>query len=139
MLRSAARFAIVGLVNTGVYYGSYLVLRAWMHYVAAHLVATVIAMVVSFFLNCLWTFRVRPTWRRFALWPLTNMVNYLLTTVGVVVLVEGLRVDQRLAPLLAAAAAIPVTFLLSRRLMGGGDGPAAGRPAALRRMFAPRP
>jgi putative flippase GtrA len=37
----------------------------------------------------------------------------------VVVLVEWLGVDEHIAPLLAAAAAIPVTFLLSRRVLSG--------------------
>ncbi len=119
MLRHAARFAVVGVVNTGVYYGSYLLLRLVVHYLAAHLLAIVIAMVGSFLLNCWWTFRTRPTWRKFALWPLTNATYYVMTTVGVVVLVEWLDVDQRVAPLVAAVAAIPVTFLLSRRVLFG--------------------
>ena len=62
-----------------------------------------------------------PTWRKFFLWPLTNATNYVMTTVGVVVLVQWLSVDERVAPLIAAAAAIPVTFLLSRRLLDSGD------------------
>lgn len=114
-----ARFAVVGVLNTGVYYGTYLLLSTVLHYLAAHLLAITVAMVVSFFLNCLWTFRTRPTWRKFALFPLTNATNYLLTTAGVVVLVEWLGVDEHIAPLLAAAAAIPVTFLLSRRVLSG--------------------
>jgi putative flippase GtrA len=120
-LRHAAKFAVTGVLNTGVYYGTYLVLRAVTHYLVAHLLAVVVSMVFSFFVNCLWTFRTRPTWRKFALWPLTNLTNYLITTVGVVVLVEQLGMDQRIAPLVAAAAAIPVTFLLSRRLLVGRD------------------
>lgn len=119
MIRYVARFGVVGVLNTGVYYGSYLALRQVVHYLVAHLLAILVAMVVSFFLNCLWTFRTPPTWRKFALWPLTNATNYVLTTVGVVLLVEWLHVDQRVAPLLAAAAAIPVTFLLSRRVLLG--------------------
>jgi len=122
-LRPVARFAVVGVVNTGVYYGTYLLLRTVVHYLAAHLGAIAVAMVVSFFLNCLWTFRTRPTWRKFALFPLTNATNYVMTTVGVVVLVEWFGMDERLAPLVAAAAAIPVTYLLSRRVL-------TGRPAA---------
>jgi putative flippase GtrA len=122
-LSHVTRFAVVGVVNTGVYYGTYLLLSTVLHYLAAHLLAIVVSMVVSFFLNCLWTFRTRPTWRKFALFPLTNATNYLLTTTGVVVLVEWLEVDEHIAPLLAAAAAIPVTFLLSRRVL-------SGRPAA---------
>jgi putative flippase GtrA len=121
MWRHAAKFAVVGVFNTGVYYGSYLLLRMAVHYLAAHAIAIAIAMVGSFLLNCFWTFRTRPTWRKFALWPLTNATNYVMTTVGVVVLVEWLEVDQRVAPLIAAAAAIPVTFLLSRRVLTGGQ------------------
>ncbi|MBB3086104.1 GtrA family protein [Geodermatophilus sabuli] len=118
-LRPVVRFAAVGVVNTGVYYGTYLLLRTVMHYLAAHLSAIAVAMVVSFFLNCYWTFRTRPTWRKFALWPLTNATNYVMTTVGVVVLVEWVGLGERIAPLVAAAAAIPVTYLLSRRLLAG--------------------
>jgi putative flippase GtrA len=122
MVRSALKFGVVGVVNTGVYYGSYLLLRLLVPYFAAHLVALAVAMVASFFLNCYWTFRTRPTWRKFALFPLTNITNYVMITVGVVVLVEWLRVDPRIAPLLAAVAAIPVTFLLSRRVLTGRPG-----------------
>ena len=129
MLRHAAKFAVVGVLNTGVYYGSYLLLRLVVHYLAAHLLAIVIAMVGSFLLNCWWTFRTRPTWRKFALWPLTNATNYVMTTVGVVVLVEWLDVDQRAAPLVAAVAAIPVTFLLSRRVLFGRPEPGGAASA----------
>ena len=131
MLRSVAKFGLVGLVNTGVYYGAYLAIRLLAPYFVAHLLALAVAMVGSFFLNCYWTFRTRPTWRKFALFPLTNAANYVTITVGVVVLVEWLGVASRIAPLIAAVAAIPVTFLLSRRVLAGrpdpGTGP--GRPA----------
>ncbi|MBT1191375.1 GtrA family protein [Rhodococcus kroppenstedtii] len=113
------RFALVGVLNTGVYYGLYLLFRLAVPYWMAHLLAIACAMVFSFFLNCLYTFRTRPTWRKFALWPLTNATNYVMTTVGVIVFVSGLGMDERIAPLVAAAAAIPVTFLLSRRLLVG--------------------
>lgn len=78
---------------------------------------------VGSFLNCYWTFQTRPTWRKFALFPLTNATNYVLTTVGVVVLVEWLGVDEHLAPLVVALAAIPVTFVLSRRVLAGSHRP----------------
>ncbi|MCF6744553.1 GtrA family protein [Blastococcus sp. KM273128] len=128
-MHHASRFFVVGVVNTGVYYGTYLLLGLVAHYLVAHLGAILVAMVGSFLLNCYWTFRTRPTWRKLALFPLTNATNYVMTTAGVVVLVEWLGVDERLAPLVAAVAAIPVTFLLSRRLLiGRSAAPAA--PAA---------
>ncbi|MBM4481371.1 GtrA family protein [Rhodococcus hoagii] len=117
MMRHILRFGVVGVVNTGVYYALYLVFNTVMPYLAAHLLAIAISMVGSFFLNCYWTFRTRPTWRKFALFPLTNATNYIVTTVGMVLLVTFLGVDDRIAPLIAAVAAIPVTFLLSRRIL----------------------
>jgi putative flippase GtrA len=131
MLRHLVKFAAVGVVNTGVYYGSYLVLRLFLHYLIAHLLALAVGMVGSFFLNSLWTFRTRPTWRKFALWPLTNATNYLMTTVGVVVLVAWVHLDQRIAPLVATVAAIPVSFLLSRRVLTGGGEPDVAAPGLL--------
>lgn len=126
MLRSAARFGVVGLVNTGVYYGFYLVLRLVLPYLAAHLLSLAVAMLTSFLLNCYWTFRTRPTWRKLALFPLTNAASYLMITVGVVVLVEWLGVDPRIAPLAALLLAVPVTFLLSRTILTGRKAPVSG-------------
>jgi putative flippase GtrA len=117
MRGAVVRFAVVGVVNTGVYYGVYLLLRALMPYVVATVAALAVAMVGSFFLSCYWTFRTRPTWRKFALFPLGNVSSYAMTTLGVVVLVEWVGLDDRLAPLLAAVAALPVTFLLSRWIL----------------------
>ncbi len=119
---------MAGAINTGVYYGLYLLLHTVLPYLAAHLIAIFIAMVGSFFLNCHWTFQTPPTWRKFALFPLTNATNYIVTTLGVVVLVEWFGVDERVAPLLAAVAAIPVTFVLSRRVLTGPHRPSRLRP-----------
>jgi putative flippase GtrA len=119
LLRHVNRFVVVGVINTAVYYALYLLLRTVIPYLAAHLIAIFIAMIGSFFLNCYWTFQTPPTWRKFALFPLTNATNYIVTTLGVVVLIEWFGVDQRWAPLIAAAAAIPVTFMLSRRVLTG--------------------
>lgn len=117
LLRHAARFTVVGFINTGVYYGFYLLLRLAMPYIVAHVLAILIAMVGSFFLNTYWTFRTRPTWKKFLVFPLTNLTNYVVQTVGLAVLVEFFAMDERIAPLVAAVFAIPVTFLLSRKIL----------------------
>lgn len=117
IVKHAAKFTVVGFINTGVYYVLYLLFREVMPYIAAHLVATAFAMVGSFFLNTYWTFRTKPTWRKFAIFPLTNLTNYVVQTVGLFALVEFLSVDERIAPLIAAVVAIPITFLLSRKIL----------------------
>jgi putative flippase GtrA len=113
------RFALVGVVNTATYYAMYLVLREPIGYLAAHVVAFALSTVGSFLLNSYVTYRTRPTWRKFVLFPLTVAANFVITTVGVTLLVEVFDVDERIAPLLAAAVAIPATFLATRYVLVG--------------------
>jgi putative flippase GtrA len=113
------RFAVVGVVNTATYYATYLLLREPIGYLAAHVVAFALSTVGSFFLNSYVTYRTSPTWRKFVLFPLTVATNFVITTVGVTVLVELVHVDERIAPLLAAAAAIPATFVATRHILLG--------------------
>ncbi|WP_418957453.1 GtrA family protein [Streptomyces tritici] len=115
------RFALVGAVNTGTYYGLYLLFGLRLPYLAAHVLAFLLSMVGSFFLTSYFTYRTRPTWRKFLLFPLTNAANFVITTAGVYVLVDLAGLSATYAPLVAAAAAIPVTFLLSRTIMLGPD------------------
>ena len=77
------RFALVGAVNTGTYYGLYLALLTWLPYVAAHVIAFALSMVGSFFLTSYFTYRTRPTWRKFLLFPLSMTVLFLFMTVKV--------------------------------------------------------
>ncbi|MEE1762631.1 MULTISPECIES: GtrA family protein [unclassified Streptomyces] len=116
-------FALVGVVNTGTYYGLYLLFLNGLPYLAAHILAFALSMTGSFFLNARFTYRTRPTWRKFLLFPLTNATNFVITTAGVYVIVDVLHAGNRFAPLLASAAAIPVTFLVSRTIMLRGSGP----------------
>ncbi|WP_316774712.1 GtrA family protein [Streptomyces sasae] len=110
-------FALVGVVNTATYYGLYLLLLRYLPYLAAHVIAFTLSMIGSFFLNAKFTYRIRPTWRKFLLFPLTNATNFVITTVGVYVIVDMLHVGSKFAPLMASAAAIPVTFVVSRWVM----------------------
>ncbi|QKW26700.1 GtrA family protein [Streptomyces seoulensis] len=115
--RQILTFAVVGVVNTLTYYLLYLLFLTRLPYLAAHVLAFAISMVGSFFLNARFTYRIRPTWRKFLLFPLTNATNFVITTVGVYVIVDMLHAGSRFAPLLASAAAIPVTFVVSRMIM----------------------
>ncbi|MET8807790.1 GtrA family protein [Streptomyces sp. NPDC004546] len=117
MKRQILTFAAVGVINTATYYCLYLLFLNWLPYLFAHVIAFVTSMIGSFFLNARFTYRTRPTWRKFLLFPLTNVTNFLVTTSGVYVIVDVLHAGSRFAPLLASAAAIPVTFVVSRWVM----------------------
>lgn len=115
----AARFAVVGVANTAVYYACYRLILLAAPYLVAHLLAWALAVVFSFFANCRFTYAVRPTWRLFALFPLTTAINFVITTLGAVAFVEWLGVTERYATLLAGIVAVPVTFLVTTRVLTG--------------------
>lgn len=116
-MSALARFLAVGVANTLVYYLVYRLLLLGLPYLPAHLLAFGVGIVFSFFANSLFTFRVRPTWRRFLVFPSTTLANLLLVTLGSVLLVERDWVDERWATLLMTVAAVPITFLLTRLVL----------------------
>lgn len=116
LLAGLVRYGLVGLANAATYYATYLVALPRSSYLVAHVVGLGVAMIVSFLLNCRFTFRVRPTWTRLLLYPASQTVNILATTFGVVGLVH-VGIDQRLAPLVAAVLAMPLSFLAARFLI----------------------
>ncbi|MFK0045771.1 GtrA family protein [Streptomyces sp. NPDC090741] len=126
------RFGLVGAVNTGTFFGIYLLLHPWMPYFLAYSLAFLLAMVGSFFMNTYFTYRTRPTWKKFLLFPLTNITNYVIQSVGLYALVTWAGLDTRIAPLVAAVVAIPFTYLLSRKILVPGTAAGAEDPEPAR-------
>ena len=124
------KFSMVGVVNTGVYYGVYLLLYRYMPYVAAHLIGWTVSVVGSYLLNSWFTYKVRPTWIKLLLFPLSSIPNVLFTTFGVVFLVEVLHISKELSPLIAGLIAIPFGYLLAKFLLVGKSGSAEPEEAA---------
>lgn len=107
------RFGLTGVANTVVYYLVYRLLLLMLPYLVAHLGAWAISVVFSFFVNCLFTFKVAPTWRRFVAFPASSLVNLLFTTVGSVIAVDGFGADERYTTTAMGIAAIPFTFAIT--------------------------
>lgn len=127
-LGQIVRFGLVGGVNTGTFFVLYLLLHPLMPYFAAYSLAFVLAMVGSFFMNTYFTYRTRPTWKKFLLFPLTNITNYVIQSAGLYALVSWAGMNTKIAPLVAAIVAIPFTFVLSRKILIPGTGGGAREP-----------
>ncbi len=118
-LRPFLAFCLVGLVNTAVSYLTYLGLRLLMAYLVAYVLGWAVGVAVSFLLNCRFTYRVRPTWRGFVLFPLSSIPNIVLSSAGVALMVEVLGWDQRIAPLVATVLAVPISYAIARTVLVG--------------------
>ncbi|MCG7343197.1 GtrA family protein [Sporosarcina sp. ACRSL] len=119
MAREFNAFFIVGVVNTVVYYGLYLggVHVLHLQYVIAHFAAVIISMVGSFLLNSYVTYGVKPTWKKFFLFPVTQFVNIGVTFIVLFVLVEWLNMNSSIAPLAALVVTVPITFVVTGRVL----------------------
>ncbi len=113
------KFNIVGIVNTINYYILYLLFKEvfQMNYMTAHLLGFFISMIGSFYLNSYFTYRTKPTLKKFLQFPLTYVVNILVSTLAIYILVQLLSIHDNIAPIIATIIAIPFTFLLSKMIL----------------------
>ncbi|HCY3155016.1 TPA: flippase GtxA [Staphylococcus aureus] len=113
------KFIIVGGINTLNYYVVYLLLLKLLHieYMISHITGFLVAFVISYYLNCYFVYRVKPTWRKFISFPITQIVNVILQTVLLYVFVSWLNLPAEIAPFAGLVITIPITFVLSKWIL----------------------
>ncbi|SCT20343.1 Putative sugar translocase in surface polysaccharides biosynthesis [Staphylococcus aureus] len=113
------KFIIVGGINTLNYYVVYLLLLKLLHieYMISHITGFIVAFVISYYLNCYFVYRVKPTWRKFISFPITQIVNVSLQTVLLYVFVSSLNLPAEIAPFAGLIITIPITFILSKWIL----------------------
>ncbi|MDW0110573.1 GtrA family protein [Sporosarcina aquimarina] len=118
-VREFITFAIVGVINTATYYSFYLLglKTLGLAYMIAHFSAVVLSMIISFFLNSYITYKVKPTWKKFLMYPITQLVNIVVTAILLYILVDGLHVNSTIAPIGALIITVPVTFVVTGKVL----------------------
>ncbi|PZJ39909.1 GtrA family protein [Staphylococcus aureus] len=113
------KFIIVGGINTLNYYVVYLLLLKLLHieYMISHITGFLVAFVISYYLNCYFVYRVKPTWRKFISFPITQIVNVSLQTVLLYVFLSWLNLPAEIAPFAGLVITIPITFVLSKWIL----------------------
>ncbi|HCX2713951.1 TPA: flippase GtxA [Staphylococcus aureus] len=113
------KFIIVGGINTLNYYVVYLLLLKLLHieYMISHITGFLVAFVISYYLNCYFVYRVKPTWRKFISFPITQIVNVSLQTVLLYGFVSWLNLPAEIAPFAGLVITIPITFVLSKWIL----------------------
>ncbi|MEX6393823.1 flippase GtxA [Staphylococcus aureus] len=113
------KFIIVGGINTLNYYVVYLLLLKLLHieYMISHITGFLVAFMISYYLNCYFVYSVKPTWRKFISFPITQIVNVSLQTVLLYVFVSWLNLPAEIAPFAGLVITIPITFVLSKWIL----------------------
>ncbi|KQL57091.1 GtrA family protein [Shouchella lehensis] len=113
------RFAFVGGINTLVFYSLFLLFHQVfsLFYLAAHILAFILSMVASYFLNVFFTFGVKPSIKTFLQFPLTQVVNFSVSTSLVFVFVELVKLSPVIAPILAVFLTVPITFVITAKIL----------------------
>lgn len=113
------RFVFVGVVNTLSYYSIYLFLHNVLDwaYMLSHVTGFLISLNISFFLNTYVTYRVKPTLKKYLYFPLTQVVNMSVSTFLIFIFVEFLHINSNIAPFAAVIFTIPVTFVVSGKIL----------------------
>lgn len=121
--KEIAKFVIVGFINTFDYYVLYLFFNGLVHiyYLIAHILAFLLSMIGSFYMNSYFTYKTKPTLKKFLQFPLTYIVNITVSTSAIYILVHLMHMNKDVAPLLAAGIAIPFTFVISRKILKKGS------------------
>ena len=91
----------------------------WLAYPVAYGIAYVAGIAWSYAANTLFVFRTRPSLRRAAMFPFVYVAQYVVGTALLVALVDGAGVPRALAPAVVIVVTIPMTYLLSKRILHG--------------------
>lgn len=119
------RFVVIGLVNTANGMLLFALLEIFMRHQLAWTLGHAINIVLSFLLNSKFVFRTPVELDRFLKFPILSVVQYFYGLVGLTLLVDWLKVPSSLAIMLVVGTFIPISFLLSRKILTGGLGPPA--------------
>lgn len=119
MKRELLKFVIVGVINTLHYYILYVCLIELFgsNYLVSYVIATCSSMIGSYFLNTYFTYQVKPQWKSFLLFPLSQLANVFIQFLGLIILIDILQLHELLAPILLVFISIPITYFITRRIV----------------------
>ncbi|MGY1804708.1 GtrA family protein [Blastococcus sp. SYSU D00922] len=116
-LGTILRFLLVNVLNTGLYWGLYLLLLVVLPYFWANAVALVVAVAVAYVANARFAFGVATTRTNLIKYLVANGTTILVRMVVVWLLVGPLPLPEEWAPPAAVALSMPVAFLLTKWAM----------------------
>ena len=115
-IKEFLRYTVVGCINTLIYYISYLVFMNIINfsYRISFVAGYVISIIFSYFLNTYFTYKEKPSLKKFLIFPLTYIANFIIQYIGMMLLVDHFNMNRKLAPIITAIVSTPITFFVMR-------------------------
>ena len=111
--REFVRFAIVGLVATGIHYGIYYLLNLFINVNVAYTIGYVVSWIANLYLTAHFTFKSTLSFKKGVGFAVSHFVNYLLHMLFLNLFL-AIGVSEEIAPLFVFALVIPINFMLVR-------------------------
>ncbi|WP_100528515.1 GtrA family protein [Paenibacillus sp. GM1FR] len=108
------KFLISGGINTLATYLMYLFLLLFYNYSLSYSVSYIAGIFLSYYLNSVFVFKEKISFRKFLKFPIVYLVQYLVNMLLLYVLVEHAQFYVQLVPLVAMIITVPITFFLSK-------------------------
>jgi putative flippase GtrA len=108
------KFILVGGINTGITYSLYLLLLLLMPYMPAYTLSYLIGIILSYYLNSKLVFKESISWKKFIKFPIVYVVQYLISTLLLLISVDYLEISDKIALLISIVVTIPITYGLSK-------------------------
>ena len=110
-------FIIIGLINTLIYNEYYLIGIKFTNYIIASIIAYLISMTCSFFMNTIYNFNINPTLKKYLLFPISSIPTFICQTLGLSLLVEIFKIPKTYSGFIASLVAIPFSFIIMKYII----------------------
>ncbi|WP_390238796.1 GtrA family protein [Vibrio sp. F74] len=110
-------FVIIGAGGTVFSYIIYLYLNMYLNYNVSFFIAYLLGIVYSYVMNSKIVFKTTLSIKKFSVFPLVYVVQYIFSALLLTFLVDQIRFSESWAPIIIAAITTPVTFLLSQYVL----------------------
>lgn len=107
------RFAVVGVIATGIHYGIYLLLKLAINVNVAYTIGYIVSLGCNFLMTAKFTFRSAVSAKRGVGFVLSHVVNYVLHMLLLNLFLK-IGIPSSIAPVPVYCIAVPVNFLLVR-------------------------
>src|SRR5688500_18400095 len=114
------RFILSGLVNTATSYAIYYLLLLVVSYQVAFFASSLLGIIISYYINTIFTFKEKIQLSKLMQYPLVYIVQYITGAIGLWFFVEKLGCNRYVIPIVITIMNIPLTFLMSRRIIKQG-------------------